>query len=180
MPSPLKGKDLDYSELTRLAAEAEPFRSIVDPDRQEFLGPPDMTTAIAEECRRTDQPVPETEGQFVRCALESLALKYRMVLTWMEELTGVPVQVIHVVGGGCQNQLLNQFTADACGKPVFAGPVEATALGNVLVQARAAGDVSSLSEIRDVVRASETIGEYEPQNRAAWEDAWGRFQGLRP
>ncbi|MCA9064787.1 MAG: rhamnulokinase, partial [Planctomycetaceae bacterium] len=139
-----RGRSLDYSELTQLAAAAEPYRSIVDPDRQEFLGPPDMTEAIAAECRRTGQPIPETEGQFVRCALESLALKYRMVLGWMEELTGTPVQVIHVVGGGCRNALLNQLTADACGRPVIAGPVEATALGNVLVQARGAGEISSL------------------------------------
>ena len=173
-----RGKDLDYGELTRLAGEAPAFRSLVDPDRPGFLGPPDMTEAIAAECRRTGQPVPETEGQFVRCALESLALKYRMVVGWMEELTGVPVNVIHIVGGGTQNQLLNQFTADACGRPVFAGPIEATALGNVLLQARAAGDISSLAEIREVVRSSETIGEYTPRDASAWQDAWGRFQGL--
>lgn len=173
-----KGKDIDYAELTRLATEAHAFRSLVDPDRAEFLGPPDMTVAIAEECRRTSQPVPETPGQFVRCALESLALKYRMVLGWLEELTGVPVEVIHIVGGGTQNQLLNQFTADACGRTVFAGPVEATALGNVLLQARAAGDLSSLSEIREVVRRSETIGEYTPRDTSKWNDAWARFQQL--
>ena len=173
-----RGIDIDYSELIRLATEASAFRSLVDPDRPEFLSPTDMTAAIAEECHRTNQPVPETEGQFVRCALESLALKYRMVLGWMEELTGVPVEVIHIVGGGTQNQLLNQFTADACARPVFAGPIEATALGNVLLQARAAGDISSLSEIRDVVRGSETIGEYTPRDSAAWEDAWGRFVQL--
>ena len=98
-----RGKDINYAELTRLAAESEPFRSLVDPDQAVFLGPPDMTTAIAEECRRTGQPVPETEGQFVHCALESLALKYRMVLGWLEELTEESVQVIHIVGGGTQN-----------------------------------------------------------------------------
>ena len=173
-----RGKDIDYAELTRLATEAPAFRSLVDPDKAVFLGPPDMANAIADECRRTNQPVPETEGQFIRCALESLALKYRMVLGWMEELTGTPVEVIHIVGGGTQNQLLNQFTADSCGRPVFAGPIEATALGNVLLQARAAGDISSLSEIREVVRSSETIGEYTPKNVAEWDDAWGRFLEL--
>ena len=137
-----------------------------------------MTVAIADECRRTGQPVPETEGQFVHCALESLALKYRMVLGWLEELTGETVEVIHIVGGGTQNQLLNQFTSDACQRPVFAGPIEATALGNVLLQARANGDISSLSEIRDVVRSSEAIGEYTPKDSASWNDAWGRFQEL--
>ena len=173
-----RGKDIDYAELTRLATEARPFRSLVDPDKNVFLGPADMTVAIAEECRRTGQPVPETEGQFVRCALESLALKYRMVLGWLEELTNTPVEVIHIVGGGTQNQLLNQFTADACGRPVYAGPIEATALGNVLLQARANGDISSLSEIREVVRSSETIGEYTPKESTGWNDAWGRFQEL--
>jgi len=173
-----RGKDIDYAELTRFAAEAPAFRSLIDPDKAVFLGPPDMANAIADECRRTNQPVPETEGQFIRCALESLALKYRMVLSWMEELTGTPVQVIHIVGGGTQNQLLNQFTADSCGRPVFAGPIEATALGNVLLQARAAGDISSLSEIREVVRSSETIGEYTPKNTSEWDDAWVRFQDL--
>ena len=171
-----RGKDLDYGRLAQLAAEAEPFRSLVDPDRSEFLGPPDMADAITEECRRTEQPAPETEGQFVRCALESLALKYRMVLGWLEELTGVPVTVIHIVGGGTQNRLLNQFTADACGRPVVTGPVEATALGNVLIQARAAGDLSTLSDIRDVVRRSESIEEYTPASAAAWDEAWERFQ----
>lgn len=174
------GKDIDYSELTRLAANAPAFRSIVDPDQSCFLGPPDMTVAIAEECKRTGQPVPETEGQFVRCALESLALKYRAVVGWLEGLTGTKIEVIHIVGGGCQNQLLNQFASDACGRPVIAGPVEATALGNVMIQARSAGDVSSLSEIREVVRQSEQISEHTPQDQSAWDDAWGRFVALYP
>ena len=173
-----RGLKADYAELTRKAAGAEPFRSLVNPDRPEFLRPSDMTEAIAAECRRTGQPVPESEGQFVRCALESLALKYRMVLRWLEELTGVTVKVVHVVGGGAQNALLNQFTADACGVPVIAGPVEATALGNVLVQAMAAGDVSSLSEIREIVRRSESITEFHPKNPDGWSDAWERFSKI--
>ncbi len=173
-----RGHDYRYSQLAQLAADAPPFRSLVDPDRPEFLSPADMTQAIADECRRTDQPVPETEGQFIRCALESLALKYRMVLGWLEELTEVPVSVVHLVGGGTQNRLLNQFTANACGRPVMTGPVEATALGNVLIQSRAAGDLSSLADIRDVVRRSESIDEYTPENTAAWDDAWERFGGI--
>jgi rhamnulokinase len=171
-----RGLKADYAELTRKAAGAAPFRSLVDPDRPEFLRPSDMPAAIAAECRRTGQPAPEDEGQFVRCALESLALKYRMVLGWLQDLTGVRVQVIHVVGGGAQNALLNQFTADACGIPVIAGPVEATALGNVLVQAMAAGDVKSLSEIREVVRRSESLTEFHPRHAVEWSDAWERFQ----
>ena len=173
-----QGKDLDYSQLTKLAAEGPAFRTLVDPDRPEFLSPPDMVDAMTAECQRTGEPVPETEGQFIRCALESLALKYNRVLGWLEDLTGVPVTVIHIVGGGTQNQLLNQFTANACGRPVVTGPVEATALGNVLVQARAAGDIGSLSEIREVVRRSESINEYTPADASAWQDVRERFDRL--
>ena len=114
----------------------------------------------------------------MRCALESLALKYRLVLSWLEELAGSKVEVIHIVGGGSQNELLNQFTADACGLPVVAGPVEATALGNVLVQARSAGGVATLADMRSVVRASTTLKHYEPRERQAWNDACGRFRDL--
>jgi len=173
-----KGNRLDYSQMVQLASEAEPFRSLVDPDDAKFLSPTDMTEAIAEFCRETNQPEPETEGQFVRCALESLALKYRMVAGWMEELTGETIEVIHIVGGGTQNTLLNQFAANACGKPVLTGPVEATGFGNVLIQARTAGEIGSLAEIRDVVRASCEVQRYEPTDEPAWSEAWGRFQQL--
>ncbi|MFQ5731889.1 MAG: rhamnulokinase family protein [Planctomycetaceae bacterium] len=172
------GKPLDYDALTQLAQDAPPFRSLVDPDDATFLAPDDMPAAIAAWCSDREKPAPETEGQFVRCALESLSLKYRMVLGWLEELTGVRVEVIHIVGGGTRNALLNQFTANACGRLVIAGPVEATALGNLLVQARSAGDVGSLAEIRDVVRASSQLQRFEPQDPAAWDDAYGRFREL--
>lgn len=163
------GKSYDYGELARLAEDAEPFRSIVVPDDPRFLKPDDMPTEIAKFCSDTGQPKPETEGQFVRCALESLALRYRQVLDGLEELTGVPVEVVHIVGGGCQNELLNQFTANACGRPVVAGPIEATVLGNLLVQARTAGEIGSLAEIREVVRNSYETKRFEP----AAGDAWG-------
>jgi rhamnulokinase len=172
------GKSLDYAELTKLATAAPSFRSLVDPDDARFLAPADMPTAMHAHCDEHGQPPPESEGQFVRCALESLALKYRMVLGWLEELTGERTTAIHIVGGGTQNELLNQFTADACGRPVVTGPVEATALGNVLVQARTAGEVGSLAEIRDVVRASSEMKRYEPRNAAAWDAAYERFREL--
>ena len=172
------GKTLDYAELTQLASAAPAFRSLVDPDHARFLAPADMPTAIHGYCDEHGQPTPENEGQFIRCALESLALKYRMVLGWLEELTETRVTVIHIVGGGTQNELLNQFTADACGRPVITGPVEATALGNVLVQARTAGEVGSLAEIRDVVRASSEMKRYEPRETAAWDAANERFKEL--
>ncbi|HUG94447.1 MAG TPA: rhamnulokinase family protein [Planctomycetaceae bacterium] len=173
-----RGLAVDYAELTRLAAEAEPFRSLVDPDDGRFLNPDDMPAALAEFCRESGQPAPESEGQLVRCALESLALKYRVVLGWLEELTGTRVEVIHVVGGGSQNELLNQFTASACGRPVVAGPVEATVLGNVLVQARTAGELGSLAEIRAVVRRSVELKQYEPSDHGRWDEAAARFERL--
>lgn len=173
-----QGKSLTYAEITRMAAAARPFAYLVDPDAPEFLKPDDMPSAIRAWCKSSGQGEPQTEGELVRCALESLALKYRMVLSWLEELSGGRVKVIHIVGGGCQNELLNQFTASACGKPVVTGPVEATALGNVLVQARAAGAVGSLAEMRAVVRASCEMKLYEPQDQGAWGEACERFQAL--
>jgi rhamnulokinase len=170
-----QGKSLDYAAMTRLAAEARPFRSLVDPDAPAFLAPADMPAEIGNWCESRGQPAPASEGEFVRCALESLALKYRLVLSWLEELAGSKVHVIHIVGGGSQNELLNQFTANACGLPVVAGPVEATALGNVLVQARSAAGVATLGEMRSIVRASTTLKHYEPRERQAWNDAYGRF-----
>jgi rhamnulokinase len=142
------------------------------------MAPQEMPEAIREWCRKTNQEVPDTEGGIVRCALESLALKYRTVLGWLEELSGERVEVIHIVGGGTQNELLNQFTANATGRPVITGPIEATALGNILVQARTAGAVGSLSEIRSVVRASSTMKRYEPQNVGAWNEAYERFSSI--
>lgn len=172
------GKSLTYADLARLAEHAAPFRSLVDPDAAPFLAPADMPGEIRRWCVDRGQPAPETEGQVVRCALESLALKYKRVLGWLEELAGAKVEVIHVVGGGSQNELLNQFTANACGRPVIAGPIEATALGNVLVQARTAGALSTLAEMRTVVRASSELKRYEPREESAWSAAYSRFVEL--
>lgn len=174
-----RGRDLDYAELTQLAGASEPFRSLVDPDDSRFLNPSDMPEAMLTFCRETGQPLPESEGQFVRCALESLALKYRQVLGWLEETTGTPVEVIHIVGGGSGSSLLNQFTASACNRTVIAGPVEATALGNVLVQARTSGELDSLADIRQVVRNSCELQVFEPQDTDAWAQAVGRFAALQ-
>ena len=169
------GSAYDYGLLAQVARDAKPFRAFVDPDAPDFLAPQDMPEAIREWCRRTNQEIPDTDGGLIRCALESLALKYRMVLGWLEELSGERVDIIHIVGGGTQNELLNQFAANATGRPVVTGPVEATALGNVLVQARTSGSVNSLREIRDIVRASSTMQRYEPQNTAQWVEAYSRF-----
>jgi rhamnulokinase len=172
------GKNYSYAQLAQLAAEAAPLRSLVDPDHSSFLNPPDMPRALQQFCRRTEQPVPATEGELIRCAYESLALKYRQVLGWLEELTANHIEVIHIVGGGSQSSTLNQFTADACQRPVLAGPVEATALGNVLVQVRASGELGSLSEIREIVRNSSEVMTYAPGANAAWDAAFDRFLRL--
>lgn len=172
------GSPYDYGLLAQVARDARPFRAFVDPDSPAFLAPHDMPEAIRDWCRETNQEIPDTDGGLIRCALESLALKYRMVLGWLEELSGEKTDVIHIVGGGTQNELLNQFTANATGRPVVTGPVEATALGNVLVQARTSGSVGSLSQIRDIVRASSTMQRYEPQNTSQWNDAYARFTSL--
>lgn len=169
------GRDLDYAALTQLAAEAEPFRSLINPADPRFLAPDAMPERIAAACRETGQPVPETPGQFIRCALESLALEYRRTLRQAEELAGTKVRRLHIVGGGSKNPLLNQFAADACGVPVLAGPAEATAIGNILVQAIALGHLPSLAAGRDLVAASFPLERFTPRNLAAWDAACERF-----
>jgi rhamnulokinase len=175
-----RGRNCDYAELVRLASNAPALRSFVDPDAPRFLNPPDMAAAIQAFCRETGQPVPEAEGELVRCALESLALKYQATLSGLEELIGHPVEVIHIVGGGSQNHLLNQFTADACNRPVLAGPVEATVLGNVLVQARSSAEVVNLADLRAVVRDSFEVRSFEPEAKTAeaWAAARARFSAF--
>ena len=138
-----------------------------------------MPKAIQEFCRETKQPVPKTEGELVRCAYESLALKYREMLGGLEELTGNRIEVIHIVGGGSQDKILNQFTANACERPVIAGPVEATATGNLLAQVRASGELGSLAEMREVVRHSTRPARYEPADPSAWRAAAQRLASLR-
>lgn len=173
-----QGRDYSYDELTQLAAAAEPFQGLVDPDYGDFLPPGDMPARIRSYCEQTGQTVPEDEGAIVRSALESLALKYRWVLERIETILGRHLEPIYVVGGGAQNRLLCQFTADATGRPVVTGPVEATAAGNVLVQALALGHVDSLHDGRAIVRRSFDLSICEPSTQAGWEEAYGRFSDL--
>lgn len=169
------GVTYDYSALMKMAESATPFVSIVNPDDQAFMLPTSMPTAIAEFCRRTGQPAPEEPGQVIRCALESLALRYRWVLERLEELVGKKLKTIHIVGGGCQNTLLCQLAADACDRQVVAGPVEATAVGNVLVQAIGLGSLGSLADGRAVVRRSFEVRSYEPRQHDRWAEPYQRF-----
>ena len=156
------GLERTYSQLLDAAATAKAFVSIVDPDHPTFLNPSNMVDAIQQFCRDTKQEIPQSEGAIIRCVLESLAYKYAHVISLLEKYGDCHVEVIHIVGGGSQNHLLNQLTADACQRPVYAGPVEATSVGNLLVQAKGAGEFSNLSEIREVVRRSFTIKEFHP------------------
>ncbi len=170
-----EGNEFTYEQLTQMAAEAQPFKCFVDPDDPRFLAPENMLEAIKSYCRDTNQPEPENVGEFVRCCLEGLALKYRWVIERLEELTGKTVSTIHIVGGGSQNWLLNQFTADATGKPVQAGPIEATATGNALVQAIALGYLGSHAELREVVRNSFDLRTFEPKPDERWQQAYEKF-----
>jgi rhamnulokinase len=172
------GRNFSYDELARLAEAAPPFVSLVDPDHASFMLPPSMPAALGEFCRHTGQPVPEEPGPVVRCALESLALRYRWVLEKLEGLLGRRLEMIHIVGGGTQNMLLCQLAADACNRVVLAGPVEATAIGNVLVQAIGLKLLGSLAEAREVVRRSFDVRRYEPKNPERWQGPYARFLRL--
>ena len=175
-----RGGTADYSRLVALAEKASPFKALVDPDDARFLNPPDMPAALQSFCRETGQSIPETEGELIRCALESLTLKYARVLEQLQQLSGARIEVVHIVGGGSHNALLNQLTADACGRPVLAGPAEATVLGNLLVQARSMGELKSLSEIRMAVVNSSELVTFEPRTNAidSWAEARARFVRL--
>ncbi len=173
-----KGTIVDYPALTRQAAAAPPLRSLVNPDDATFFTPGDMLGKITRFCQTTDQPVPTTPGEFVRACLESLALAYRQTLLGLEEIVGRELGAIYVVGGGCRNELLNQMTADACGRIVLAGPAEATALGNAIAQAIAAGELSGLGAARAVSRASEESKVFTPTDAAVWRSAYSRYLKL--
>jgi len=173
-----QGEELSYDELTRMAAEAEPLQAVLDPDHGEFLKPGDMPARIRAFCQATGQPVPHGKGAIVRCALESVALKYRWVLERCEEMLGRRLEPLHIVGGGTRNRLLSQFAADAIGRRVITGPIEATATGNIVVQAMACGDLASLEEGREVVRNSFELTSFEPTSQSGWDDAYARLLSI--
>ncbi len=171
-----EGREYSYEKLTRMAESAEPSRSFIDPDHPSFLTPGDMPARLYDFLASTGQPPVEKPGEVVRCVLESLALKYRWVLDKAESAAGMGVDVIHVVGGGSRNELLCRLTAEATGKPVLAGPAEATALGNALVQAYGMGHLGSLGEMREVLCNSVEVREYQPDHRRGrWEEAYARL-----
>ncbi|MFZ3342508.1 MAG: rhamnulokinase family protein [Terriglobales bacterium] len=171
-----EGLEYDYRELMELASREIPFQHLVDPDDESFLSPADMCAAIAAYCNKTHQRVPATPGAHVRTILESLAMKYRSVIRNLEKLVGRPIERIKVVGGGSKNRLLNQFTADATGRPVLAGPAEATALGNIAIQILATGEADSLQEVRALIDRSFPTEVFEPVATDQWEKQATRFQ----
>ncbi len=174
-----RGQDFDYPTLTRLASESPAFRTLVDPEHSAFASPGEMPQKIAELARKTGQPVPESPGQFIRCCLESLALAYREKLETLESILNRRFEVLHIVGGGGKNALLSQMTADAIGRPVVVGPYEATAMGNVLVQAMAVNAVRDLHHLRQIVADSFELVTYQPSSTGDWDAAASRSVGLR-
>lgn len=170
------GEEMSFDALTQLAAEAEAFMSVIDPDVDGFIHPGDMPGRIQKFCADTNQRVPQTKGQILRVVLESIALKYRLVLERLEELTGKRFDPIHIIGGGTKNKLLNQFAADSTGRTVVAGPVEATAIGNVLMQSIGMKHLGSLADAREIVRASFEPEIYEPNHNANWDEAYSLLQ----
>ena len=168
--------DTSYPELISEADACEPFRSLINPDDDCFANPADMEKAIAEYCRATGQAVPEKRGQVVRCIFESLALRYRQVLENLRSLSPRPIDTLHVIGGGSRNDLLNQFTANAIGIPVIAGPSEATAIGNVMIQAMAAGEATDVAGMRQLINRSIPLKTYQPQDTEAWDAAYIHFK----
>ena len=170
------GYSYEHSELMELAAHEESFCCLVDPDHESFLRTADMPTAIDQFCSRTHQPAPKAPAGYARAILESLAFKYRVVLSSLEKLTGKRVEQIRVIGGGAKNRLLNQLTADATGRTVLAGPAEATALGNVAIQMLAAGTVSSLKEVREIIERSYPAEVFEPLDTEKWNRQAERFE----
>lgn len=175
-----RGQELSYGQISEAAEDAEPFRSLINPNDARFVKAGGMPEKIQAFCRETSQPAPETPGQYARCIYESLALLYRTMLATLEQLTGRNIKRLHIVGGGSQSRLLNQFAASATKRTVLAGPVEATAIGNLLIQAIALGDIESLTGLRKVVADSFSIQTYEPEEGAAWDAAYERFGKLTP
>jgi rhamnulokinase len=170
--------NLPYDELTRLAAEASPFLAVIDPNADLFLYPGNMPEKMRKFCAESGQAVPQTKGEILRVALESLALKYRLVLEQLESLTGKHLSPLHIIGGGTKNRLLNQFTADSTRRTVVTGPVEATAIGNILMQAITLGNLADLSAARAVVRRSFSPEIYQPNPSSDWEEAYQKLLAL--
>ncbi len=170
--------ELQWQEIVDLSKEAESFKCLINPDDALFLNPGNMPKAVQEYCEKTGQYVPQTKGEIARCIYDSLVLKYKFTIKQIESLTGKQIEKLHIIGGGAHNKMLNQLTADALGIPVLAGPTEATAIGNIMLQAKAVGAVKSLEEIREIVFSSFEVEEYLPSAELDWGAAYVKFEKL--
>lgn len=173
-----EGRKLEWFHLVEAANGSQPLACFIEPDHPRFVSPRNMPEEIRAYCRGTGQAEPQTDGAIIRCALESLAMRYRMVLEWLEELVGNRIHTIHIVGGGTQNELLCQMTADACNRQIVTGPVEATAIGNLMQQMISKGEIASISDARHIIADSFDVNSYEPRNASAWDDAYPKFREL--
>lgn len=172
------GEPLGWEDLNKMTAASTPLRGFIDPDARDFLTPTDMPRAIVDRLDRTGQPIPTTDGGVLRVVIDSLAMKFRQVMGMCEKISGQKIDTLHIVGGGIQNRVLCQAAADATGCRIVAGPIEATALGNLLVQAIASGELANMDDARSVVRRSFEVAEYIPQNTQRWDDAYETFLGV--
>ena len=173
-----QGLDYSYAELVSMVGEKPSFGSLIDPDDPSFANPSSMTTAIADYCRKTGQEVPDCVAAFVSCIFESLALKYRLILDLLRKVSEHEIKVLHVIGGGSKNQLLNQYIAESIQIPVIAGPSEATSIGNIMLQAKAGGIASSVKELRRLVRNSISTEIFLPRDKELWDNAFKKFQSI--
>jgi len=164
-----------HAELQAEAMEQPPFRSLIDPDDALFANPSSMVEAIQQYCRETGQYVPEGYAQICRCIFDSLALRYRQVFKWLQEFATFPIDTLHIIGGGSLNNYLNQFTANSCGVEVYAGPQEGTAIGNIMLQAKAAGEVKDIWEMRRIIADSIELKYFEPKDQSVWDEAYKRY-----
>jgi rhamnulokinase len=170
-----EGTKYTWPEMVELARKSEPFKFLINPDDPMFLNPRDMVQAVRDFCYQTAQGTPQNHGETIRCIYDSLALKYRFTMEQIQDITGKPIEVLHIIGGGANNHFLNQLTADATGLKVVAGPTEATAIGNILMQAKALGYVASLKEIREIIANSVELVHFIPSAELDWEEAYNRY-----
>lgn len=171
-------KEITWDEIVGLSNESEPFRSLINPDNPGFLNPGNMPKTIQDYCNNTGQHIPLSKGEIARCIYDSLVLKYRYTIRQIESVTGKKIERLHIIGGGANNKMMNQLTANAIGIPVLAGPTEATAIGNIMMQAKAAGVAGSLADIRKIVRNSFEVLRFEPSPKLDWDAAYRRFEKL--
>ena len=169
---------LPHPELQGSAMQVEAFRSIINPDDAMFANPSSMIEAIQTYCRQTGQPVPETPAEICRCIFDSLALRYRQVFGWLKEFASFPLNVLHIIGGGSLNKYLNQFTANSLGVDVLAGPQEGTAIGNIMLQAKAAGEVKDIWEMRQIIANSLDLKHYAPEDKEAWDKGYEKYLAI--